>query len=66
MWANDEHMSTSLTKIVLEPDEQGTRLTYAELAVHMDGIDTPEGREAGTRRSARKNSRAKRLDPHAA
>ena len=49
MWANDQHMSTSLTTIVLEPDGEGTRLTYTEQAVHLDGIDTAEGREAGTR-----------------
>lgn len=49
MWANDQHMSTSLTTIVLEPESEGTRLTYTEQAVHLDGIDTPEGREAGTR-----------------
>jgi uncharacterized protein YndB with AHSA1/START domain len=49
MWANGQHMSTSLTTIVLEPDNGGTRLTYTEQAVHLDGIDTPEGREAGTR-----------------
>lgn len=49
MWADDRHMSTSLTTIVLEPDNDGTRLTYTEQGVHLDGIDTPEGREAGTR-----------------
>jgi uncharacterized protein YndB with AHSA1/START domain len=49
MWANDEHMSTSLTTIVLEPVSGGTRLTYTEQGVHFDGLDTVEGREAGTR-----------------
>lgn len=48
MWADDRHMSTSLTTIVLEPEHSGTRLTYTEQSVHLDGIDTPEGREAGT------------------
>lgn len=48
MWAGDDHMSTSLTTIVLEPAGDGTRLTYTEQGVHLDGIDTPEGREAGT------------------
>ena len=48
MWADDRHMSTSITTIVLEPDSTGTRLTYTEQAVHLDGIDTAEGRESGT------------------
>lgn len=49
MWAGDDHMSTSLTTIVLEPVADGTRLTYTEQGVHLDGIDSPEGRETGTR-----------------
>ncbi|HLZ25562.1 MAG TPA: SRPBCC family protein [Ktedonobacterales bacterium] len=49
MWANERHLSTSLTTIVLEPAAAGTRLTYTEQGVHFDGLDTVEGREAGTR-----------------
>jgi uncharacterized protein YndB with AHSA1/START domain len=49
MWVNDQHMSTSLTTIVLEPEDQSTRLTYTEQGVHFDGLDTTEGREEGTR-----------------
>jgi uncharacterized protein YndB with AHSA1/START domain len=49
MWADDRHVSTSITTIVLEPDTEGTRLTYTEQGVHFDGLDTVEGREAGTR-----------------
>jgi uncharacterized protein YndB with AHSA1/START domain len=49
MWADDRHMSTSISTIVLEPEANGTRLTYTEQAVHLDGLDTVEGREAGTR-----------------
>jgi uncharacterized protein YndB with AHSA1/START domain len=48
MWADDHHMSTSLTTITLQPESAGTHLTYTEQAVHLDGIDTAEGREAGT------------------
>jgi uncharacterized protein YndB with AHSA1/START domain len=48
MWADDRHMSTSLTTMVLKAEPGGTRLTYTEQAVHFDGIDTPEGRETGT------------------
>jgi uncharacterized protein YndB with AHSA1/START domain len=49
MWVDDRHMSTSLTTIVLEPAGDGTLLTYTEQGVHLDGLDTAEGREEGTR-----------------
>jgi uncharacterized protein YndB with AHSA1/START domain len=48
MWVGDRHMSTSLTTIAVEPDGDGTRLTYTEQGVHFDGLDTVEGREEGT------------------
>ncbi|MFT4036049.1 MAG: SRPBCC domain-containing protein [Patulibacter sp.] len=53
MWLNDAHASTSLTTITLEPGDDGTRLTYTEQAVHLDGIhgpgpDAAAGREHGT------------------
>jgi hypothetical protein len=41
--------STSLTTIQLEPKTDGTRLTYTEQAVHLDGLDSVAGREEGTR-----------------
>jgi hypothetical protein len=34
--------------MVLEPTDAGTRLTLTEQAVHLDGLDTAEGREVGT------------------
>ena len=49
MWVDDRHMSTSIATIVLEPGDQATRLTYTEQGVHLDGLDTAEGREDGTR-----------------
>ncbi len=48
MWVDDRHMSTSVTTIALEPDGSRTRLTYTEQGVHLDGLDSPEGREQGT------------------
>jgi uncharacterized protein YndB with AHSA1/START domain len=48
MWFDDAHISTSLTTITLEPVEEGTRLTFVEQGVHLDGHDTAEGREEGT------------------
>jgi uncharacterized protein YndB with AHSA1/START domain len=49
MWIDGQHLSTSLTTIALEPDGDGTRLTYTEQGVHFDGLDSVEGREEGTR-----------------
>ncbi len=49
MWVEERHLSTSLTTIVLEPDGDHTRLTYTEQGVHFDGLDSPEGREEGTK-----------------
>jgi uncharacterized protein YndB with AHSA1/START domain len=49
MWVSGQHMSTSLTTITLEADGGQTRLTYTEQGVHFDGLDSPEGREEGTR-----------------
>jgi hypothetical protein len=37
-----------LTTIAVEPEGEGTRLTYTEQGVHFDGLDTIEGREEGT------------------
>ena len=51
------HASTSITTIVFEPSEDeghsGTRLTFTEQGVHLDGVHGPgpqaaAGREAGT------------------
>jgi uncharacterized protein YndB with AHSA1/START domain len=49
MWVENQHLSTSLTTIAVEPDGEATRLTYTEQAVHFDGLDSVEGREEGTR-----------------
>jgi uncharacterized protein YndB with AHSA1/START domain len=49
MWVNDQHLSTSLTTIVVEPHGEATRLTYTEQGVHFDGLDSVAGREEGSR-----------------
>ena len=49
MWIDDRHISTSVQTMTLEPTQEGSRLTLTEQAVHLDGLDTPEGREEGTR-----------------
>lgn len=53
MWLDGVHASTSITTIVLEPIEGGTRLTFTEQGVHLDGVHGPgpeaaAGREQGT------------------
>jgi len=57
MWLDGVHASTSITTIVLEPAEErgrpGTRLTFTEQGVHLDGVHGPgpqaaAGREKGT------------------
>jgi len=48
MWVGDEHISTSITTIALERIDGGTRLTYTEQGVHLDGHGTGVEREQGT------------------
>jgi uncharacterized protein YndB with AHSA1/START domain len=57
MWLDGVHASTSITTIVFEPSEAdgclGTRLTFTEQGVHLDGVHGPgpqaaAGREKGT------------------
>jgi uncharacterized protein YndB with AHSA1/START domain len=49
MWVDGRHISTSLTTIAVEPGDGATLLTYTEQGVHLDGLDTVEGREEGMR-----------------
>jgi uncharacterized protein YndB with AHSA1/START domain len=49
MWLDGRHISTSVTTIALEPDGDRTHLTYTEQGVHLDGLDSVEGREEGTK-----------------
>jgi uncharacterized protein YndB with AHSA1/START domain len=53
MWLDDAHASTSITTILFEPTDSGTRLTFTEQGVHLDGIhgagpEAAAGREEGT------------------
>jgi uncharacterized protein YndB with AHSA1/START domain len=57
MWLDGVHASTSIATIVIAPTAdgagQGTRLTFTEQGVHLDGVhgpgpDAAAGREAGT------------------
>ncbi|MFC7621453.1 SRPBCC domain-containing protein [Microlunatus sp. GCM10028923] len=56
MWLDEAHASTSITTITFEPTDDsgaGTRLTFTEQGVHLDGVHGPgpeaaAGRESGT------------------
>ena len=53
MWLDGAHASTSITTVVFEPLDDGTRLTFTEQGVHLDGVhgpgpDAAAGRESGT------------------
>lgn len=53
MWLDGAHASTSITTITLEPEGDGTHLTFTEQGVHLDGVHGPgpqaaAGREKGT------------------
>jgi hypothetical protein len=43
-----EHASVSLTTVELEPDGDGTLLTFTEQGAFFDGLEDPAGREHGT------------------
>jgi uncharacterized protein YndB with AHSA1/START domain len=49
MRKNAERIGVSLSTVVLDADGEGTRLTYTEQGVFLDGLDTPAAREHGTR-----------------
>ena len=48
MHTEGQRISVSLGTVELEPDSDGTRLTYTEQGAYLDGLDTPEQREQGT------------------
>ena len=48
MHTGDRRISVSLGTVQLEPEGDGTRLTYTEQGAYLDGLDTPEQRQQGT------------------
>jgi uncharacterized protein YndB with AHSA1/START domain len=48
MYANGVKISVSLSTVEFEPAGTGTKLTYTEQAVFLDGFDDGGGRERGT------------------
>ena len=50
LWIEDRHISTSLATIVLEPTEQGCRLTLTDQSIRFLAADDVVGREDGSRR----------------
>ena len=49
MWVDGEHLSTSLTTTELEAVDGGTRVTFTEQGVYLDGKEDGSGREEGFR-----------------
>ena len=49
MYANDVRTSVSLASLEFEPHGTGTKLTWTEHGAFLDGLDSPEEREEGTR-----------------
>jgi uncharacterized protein YndB with AHSA1/START domain len=49
MYLAKVRMSVSVTTVQLAPEPGGTRLSYTEQGVFLDGIDEPGKREEGTR-----------------
>ncbi|WP_028050830.1 SRPBCC domain-containing protein [Cellulomonas sp. URHD0024] len=49
MWVAGEHFSTSVTSTEFTAVEGGTRVTYTEHGVFLDGKDDGSQREAGSR-----------------
>jgi uncharacterized protein YndB with AHSA1/START domain len=49
MHRNGKRMSVSVTTVELLPTGEQTRLRYTEQGVFLDGEDTPEQREEGTK-----------------
>ena len=47
MWVGGEHLSTSLRPTEFEAVDGGTRVTYTEQAVFLDGKEDGSQREAG-------------------
>ncbi len=47
MYADGARISVSLEAVELTPEGDGTRLTYTEHGVYLDGLDKPEYREEG-------------------
>jgi len=48
MYSGSERMSVSVATVEFWPAGDGTKLTYTEQAVFLDGIDKPEARHEGT------------------
>jgi uncharacterized protein YndB with AHSA1/START domain len=48
MYSGERRMSVSLSTVELATATEGTKLTYTEQDVFLDGIDKPEDREEGT------------------
>jgi uncharacterized protein YndB with AHSA1/START domain len=48
MYLDDARISVSVTSVELAPEGSGTKLTFTEHGVFLDGLDSPALREQGT------------------
>jgi uncharacterized protein YndB with AHSA1/START domain len=48
MYSGEDRMSVSVATVEIVSERSGTKLTYTEQGVFLDGIDKPEAREEGT------------------
>ena len=49
MYMGKQRISVSLATVELVPDGSGTRMVYTDHGAYLDGLDTPDQREHGTR-----------------
>jgi uncharacterized protein YndB with AHSA1/START domain len=49
MLLNEQRISVSVATVEFKPEGAGTRLVFTEQGAYLDGYDTPEQREHGTR-----------------
>jgi uncharacterized protein YndB with AHSA1/START domain len=66
MHMDDVRISVSVATVVLEPEGNGTRLTYTEQGAFLDGHDTAASREEGTSGLLDSLGRALQREPAAA
>jgi len=49
MHLDDARISVSVATVELKPEDAATRLVFTEQGAYLDGLDTPQQREHGTR-----------------
>jgi hypothetical protein len=63
MYMDETRISVSAATVEPEPVDSGTRLTFTEQGAFLDGHDTPDQREHGTRSLLDKLAASLRREP---